>query len=301
MTARARSVPDWLPPLRERLLGLAYRMLGSVSDAEDVVQEALLRWHQADTLSVANPSAWLTTTVTRLAIDQLRSARRRRETYPGPWLPEPWPMNDTPPADQTTALAESLSLAMLLLMESLDPVERAVYLLRAVFAYDYAEIATIVDRSQPNCRQLFHRAEGHLATGRARPLPPLETQRELTQAFLTACATGDLAALSDRLAADVVAWSDGGGRVAAARVPVRGREAVMRYVLGVTRKGLAGARIELRQFNGQWAVAAIHNDTVTNLVFLEWDNGRVTAIRTQRNPDKLARITPAAPAGDWEG
>lgn len=286
-----RSIAELIGQERPRLVGLAYRMVGSVSDAEDIVQEALVRWHEAHEVTIANPAAWLTTAVTRLSIDHLRKERRRREAYPGPWLPEPWQEAAfAPPPDQALALAETLSLALLVLMESLDPVERAVFLLREAFAYDYAEIATVVERNEAHCRQLFHRAQEHLAGGRPRPLPPPEEQARLTQAFLVACSAGDVDQLSSLLAADVVAWSDGGGRVAAALAPVRGREAVTRYVLGVTKKGLAGARPHFTTLNGQLAVVFSEAGRPTNAVFFTWDQGRITAIRTVRNPDKLGHL-----------
>jgi RNA polymerase sigma-70 factor, ECF subfamily len=239
---------------RSLLFSIAYRMLGSVMDAEDCVQEVFLQWHEALTRNpatpVENPKAYLCTLITRRCIDHLRSTQVQREAYVGLWLPEPLIVADP---SEISELAESLSMAFLLLLERLSPLERAVFLLRQVFDYDYAEIATVVGKSAEHCRQLMHRARQHLPVRRsASPMSKEEQQRVFTQ-FLQACRNGDMDGLLRVLSEEVVVHTDGGGRFSAALNPILGPERAARYLLGIQRKflSLLEVRIQPALINGQ--------------------------------------------------
>jgi RNA polymerase sigma-70 factor (ECF subfamily) len=281
------------PPLdeRPRLFALAYRMLGSAADADDILQEAFLRWHQADT-TPDSPAAWLTTVVTRLCLDRLKSAQRRRETYVGPWLPEPLPTPDAeraPDAAERVSVAESVSFAFLLVLERLSPLERAVFLLREVFDVDFAEIATALERSEAACRQLFHRAREHVAAARPRFTPARPAHQALVVAFLTATATGDLDAMKRLLTDDVTMVPDSGGKVSAARKIVSGADRVAKFLAGATRQ-VSGHSFELRWLNGEVALIDRSRAGVvhTVLVFsLAPDESRIARVSSIRNPDKL--------------
>ncbi|MGV3719729.1 MAG: RNA polymerase sigma-70 factor [Actinomycetota bacterium] len=281
--------PDPFEELRSLLFGIAYRMLGSVTEAEDLVQEAYLRWRQVGQDEVRSARAFLTTTVTRLSIDHLRSARVRRETYIGPWLPEPL-VTEGSPAEERTALAESMSLAFLVLLESLNPVERAVFLLRDVFEYDYADVASIVEKSEANCRQILRRAREQIESRRPRFTATREQQSRLTLQFAQACATGDLPGLEALLAREVTAWSDGGGVARAALNPVFGRNKVARYFLGVTRKTPASRTSRLVEVNGQPALLVLVEGRPRSLSMLEIADGLIQGVRVVVNPQKLQRL-----------
>lgn len=272
---------------RARLFGLAYRMLGSAAEAEDVLQEAHVRWESAERSEIESPGAWLTTVVTRLCLDQLKSARARRETYVGPWLPEPVPTADAPlePLD-----LESISFAFLLLLENLSPLERAVFVLKEVFDYSYAEIAGMLGREESACRQLGHRAKEHLRARRPRFAPSREQHEKLLGAFLGAVGQGDLAGLQRLLADDVVARSDGGGRVRAALNPLFGVDHVSRFFMGLARKGLPGFTFGIEEINGWPAVVTYHEGAVFNAMLIETDDEKIHAIHVVANPDKLALL-----------
>lgn len=289
---RGRGVTeDVFEPHRRRMTAVAYGMLGSVVDAEDVVQDAWLRWSTIDHTDVRNPEAFLTTIVTRLAVDELRSARHRRETYVGPWLPEPVVTEpDQDPADVVVE-AEQLSMAMLTALERLNPVERAVLLLRDVFDLDYVEIAEVVEKSPGNCRQIATRARERVGE----PHRSTEADRcqaeDLVAAFVEAAGSGDLDGLVGILAGDVVAWSDGGGRRRAARHPLYGAGRVARFYLNVTRQGLAqGATARIVRANGIPAVRAEVSGEVVSLLTFDVRDGQIVAIRAVLNPDKLTRV-----------
>ena len=275
--------------LRPYLFSLAYRMLGSAADAEDVVQDAFLRWQHAE--DVQHPKAYLAKIVTRLCIDHLQSARVRRETYVGPWLPEPLLTDVSPDAAEEVERAESLSMAFLVMLETLSPVERAGFLLREVFGYEYAEIAEAVGRSEDNCRQIAHRAKQHLEARRPRFTAEKEKQEQLLGAFFEACALGDLEKLTGVLAEDVTLWSDGGGRVRAARRPIQGRDKVGRFVLGILRKGGAELTIQVAEVNGQPGFVAFAGDHPDTVAALDMTDEGISGIRLIVNPDKLAGIT----------
>jgi RNA polymerase sigma-70 factor (ECF subfamily) len=241
-----------LGALRRHGFGVAYRMLGSVSEAEDVAQEALLRLTRQDD-RIDEPAAWMTTVVTRLSINVLKSARARREAYVGPWLPEPLVEDAAPGPDARAELADSLSLALLTLMERLNPVERAAYLLREVFGYDYAEIAGIVDRTEVNTRQLVTRARKHIEASRPRFDADEAARDALLERFLAAAEEGDLEALEELLAEDAVLYADGGGKAIAAQEPLSGGALIARYIAGVTqvRRAFGAFESVLVRVNGQ--------------------------------------------------
>ena len=279
---------------RPRLFGIAYRMLGSVSEAEDLLQEAWLRFQATDHATVRSPEAFLTTIVTRLALDQLKSARMKREVYPGIWLPEPLATPDQQlggdPLDDMLKL-ESVSLAFLHLLESLSPEERAVFLLREVFDYDYGMIARFLQKSEAACRQLFHRAKGHVAAHRPRfPATADEHQRVLGE-FIQAVQSGDLNGLMALMAEDVASYADGGGKATAAMHPIYGRDAVTRFVHGLSRFLTPGYTVEVTPLNG-WpsvVVRAASGELIT-AVALNVVEGKIQALHFIRNPDKLQRV-----------
>ena len=220
---------------RSLLFSIAYRMLGSVADAEEILQEAYLRWREAPEAEVRSPKSYLSAVVTRLSIDRLRSARAWREEYVGPWLPEPLVTEGAEEVADSIELDESLSMAFLVLLESLNPMERAVFLLREVFDYDYGEISRIVERSEDNCRQIARRARQSVAARRPSFEQSPEQKERLTERFVEACMSGDMQGLVGLLCEDVTLWSDGGGKVAAAPYPIHGPERVARFLLGVLR------------------------------------------------------------------
>jgi RNA polymerase sigma-70 factor (ECF subfamily) len=272
---------------REVLAGIAYRMLGSVAEAEDVVQEAWLRWQVTPHEEVRSARAYLSKVVTRLCLDRLKSANARRETYVGPWLPEPV---RTATDDDPLALAESISLAFLVLLESLGPVERAVYLLHEAFDYSHAEVAEIVGRDEVACRQLLHRARKAVMARRPRFAPSKQDHHRMLRAFSAACAGGSPAVLEGMLAEEITSWGDGGGKAMAARRPLRGIDEVTRAWLGFFHKAPADAKAAVEEINGWPAMVIRREGRLTAVVTLETDGERIFAIRSILNPDKLARL-----------
>ncbi|HET9080011.1 MAG TPA: RNA polymerase sigma factor SigJ [Trebonia sp.] len=288
---------------RPLLFSIAYGMTGSVGDAEDLVQDAFLgmtRARQAGTV-IASPKAYLTTAVTRLGISYLNSARVRRETYVGDWLPEPVVVSAGKPGPAEHAeLADSLSMAFLVLLEALTPVERAVFMLREVFGYDYPAVARITGKTEANCRQIFARARQHIAAGQARESAPAPARRaeggELARRFFTAAEGGDLGALLAMLAPDVVFHGDGGGKAQAVGKPLRGRQPVLRLLGGLFRRGkFLGASLRLAWVNGQpGAVTYDAEGRVISVFALDIADGTVRAIRAVVNPDKLGHLGPVS-------
>jgi RNA polymerase sigma-70 factor (TIGR02957 family) len=269
--------------LRPLAFSIAYRMLGTVSEAEDVVQEAFLRLHRTGG-DVEHPKAFVTTVTTRLAIDQLRSARRRRETYVGPWLPEPV-VTDSRPDD------DSVSMALLVTLESLSPVERAVFLLHDVFDYGYDEIAEIVGKSRDNCRQLALRARRHVEARRTRFEPSREQREKLAARFFEAIRDGDLDGLVTMLAEDAVITGDGGGKAAARLTPLHGGAKVARFLLGLARLGERHAyTYAFAELNGHPGMLAFDGDQVVGAMTIDVVDSRIVAIHSQANPDKLGRL-----------
>lgn len=272
---------------RARLFGLAYRLLGSAADAEDVVQDTYVRWAGADQAAIVAPSAWLAKVATNLCLNRLASARARREAYPGTWLPEPVLTADGTlgPMD-IAAQRDFVSLALLVLLERLTPAERAVFVLREAFGYGHRDIAAIVGLSEANCRQLHRRARQRLPDASSRFDPARGQWRNLVDRFLAAAADGDLPGLERLLAADVTAWADGGGKVSVARRPVLGRARVARYLAGITRFG-AGVQMSPAEVNGAPAVLATSAGTLIGVLVLEARGDQVSAVRGVASPDKL--------------
>jgi RNA polymerase sigma-70 factor (TIGR02957 family) len=283
---------------RRLLFSVAYQMLGSVADAEDTVQDAWLRWSAGDRDDVADPRAYLVQVVTRLALDRLDSARARRESYVGPWLPEPLlthPVAAAPaPADPTEAaeLGEQVSLAVLVVLETLSPAERAVFVLREVFGLPVAEAAAALGRSEAAVRQMAHRAREHVQARRPRFDTDRGAQREVTERFLAACAGGDVEALLAALAPDAVLVSDGGGKAKAALRPITGADKVARFAVGIAGQGMAlpGLRIEIADVNGSPAVVAWVDEEPLMTMSLVVADGRIEQVLVVRNPDKLAGL-----------
>lgn len=276
---------------RPMLLGLAYRLLGSLHDAEDVLQEAYLRWLDVDRESVAEPRRYLSRVVTRLALDRLRARQAARETYVGPWLPEPVPTDPSPfgPLD-TVELRETLSTALLLLLERLTPPERAVYVLHTAFALPYAEIAEVLDRSAADCRQLHRRAVARLAEDRPRFTAGPAEQRRLLNAFLAAAQQGDLARLTALVAADATAWSDGGGRARAARNPLHGADRIARFFAGIYGRPGRAVRATPVELNGAPALLITWSTGDRYTLAATAADGRITGLYLVGNPDKLTRV-----------
>ncbi|TDE08967.1 RNA polymerase sigma-70 factor [Jiangella asiatica] len=287
--------------LRPLMFSIAYRMLGSVSEAEDVVQEAFLRMHRSASAAAAapvrSPDAYATTVTTRLAIDALRSARRRREQYVGPWLPEPLLTSDDDPAGQAES-AETLSTAFLVVLETLSPVERAVFLLREVFGYGYDEIAAVVERSEANCRQLLVRAKRRIDERRPRFEPSPERRDALAKRFLAAVRDGEVAALERMLAEDVEFQGDGGGKAAAVRKPITGALQVARFLANLGRQGAQiGAVLEPVTVNGQPGMKVSAPGGVIGVLSLTIVDGHVQGVHNLINPDKLHHL---GPVGDLD-
>ncbi|EPH44728.1 RNA polymerase sigma-70 factor [Streptomyces aurantiacus] len=273
---------------RPLLFTIAYEMLGSAADAEDVLQESYLRWSAVDPDTVEHPRAYLVRVVTRQALNHLRAVRARREEYVGTWLPEP--IRTAPDAGEDVVLAESVSMAMMLVLETLNPSERAVFVLHDVFGYTHGEIADSIGKAEVTVRQIAHRARRHVQARRRRFEPASDAKQEVVQRFLRAAATGEVQGLMDLLAPDVVAISDGGGKVVAARKPVVGADDVARFVLGVLRTtSTTRTRVEPATYNGMPAARFLTDGALDWLVAFEIHDGSITGIYGVRNPDKLHR------------
>ena len=285
-------------PNRRRLLGLAYRMLGSMADAEDAVQDAYVRWHGANRDLVSDPKAFLMTTVTRICLDMLTSARARREEYVGPWLPDPVIDTSAIAPDTQTELAEDLSIALLLTLDRLSPLERAAFLLHDVFDFSFGEVARAVDRSEAACRQLASRARAHVRDARPRgatgapPAGVMDSKHaELVSAFVAATTAGDLHALTQLLASDVRVVTDGGGKVTAALNVIEGADRAARFLVGAARKGWRDDyRLRFGTINGLAGVIIDAPAGPVQTTAFEIEDGVVMAIYVVRNPDKLHHL-----------
>jgi RNA polymerase sigma-70 factor, ECF subfamily len=276
---------------RALLFSVAYGMLGSVMDAEVVVQEAYLRWQRTPKAQVRSPKAYLSAVVTRLCIDHLRSAKARREEYVGPWLPEPLLAEGG--AGEPVVVDEALSMAFLVLLESLTPVERAVFLLREIFDYAYAEISCLVGKSEAKCRQIARRARESVAARRPRFESSPEQEESLTESFLAACVGGDMDDLLALLSGDVTLYSDGGGETRAALNPIRGPEKVARFLAGILDRVPPGFVVRRTRVNGYPGLVGYFGDgSPHSVVTLEVVVRKIRAIRLVVNPEKLASVPP---------
>ena len=281
---------------RSKLFGIAYRMLGTVSDAEDVLQDAWLRYAVADKHDLRSTEAFLATVVTRLCLDRIKSAQAQREVYVGEWLPEPL-MADRPPelndpADHMADL-DSISYAFVVLLQQLSPEERAVFLLREVFDYGYDEIAAFIDKSEDACRQLFSRAKRHIAENRPRIATTPEEHQRVLASFLQAMSTGDLSGLMQLMSADVTMVSDGGGKASAATKPLYGPDHVARFMHGLTRLASNTQIVwssEMALVNGRPALVIREDGRVTTVISFDISDGAIHGIYSMRNPDKLGRV-----------
>jgi RNA polymerase sigma-70 factor, ECF subfamily len=281
---------------RPLLFSIAYRMLGSASDAEDVLQDAWLRYRGVDPSTIRTPKAFATTIVTRLCLDRLKSAQRTREDYVGPWLPEPVLTSEVEGPDTMLQRAESVTLAFLVLLEKLSPEERAVFLLKDIFEYEHAEIADILGTTVDNSRQLLHRAKARLAQGRPRLTGTMKSRRATAERFARAFSSGDGAELTALLAKEVGLWSDGGGKASAARRPLIGRDQVLNFLLGLHRIARASSvtrdvSLRIEDVNSEPALVVRVGPRLESIfVFSIDDDDTVSGIRVVRNPDKLAHI-----------
>src|SRR5947199_3383974 len=279
---------------RSYLFAIAYRMLGSAMDAEDMVQETYLRYQGTPLDTIRSPRAFLTTIITRLCVDQLQLARRKREVYVGPWLPEPIltaPTSESSDPQERVDTEESISLAFLMLLEQLQPFERAVFLLREVFEYEFAEIATMLGKSEAACRRSFSRARKHLSDHRPRFPPSPQAHRQLLSGYFQAAQNGEMTALMDLLAEEVTLWADGGGKTKRAALrPISGRDAVARFSLGTVRFLPEDYRVEMAEVNGQAAVIIRTGGRALLVLTIEVEAEHIQTIRLIANPEKLARI-----------
>jgi len=291
----ADTVTDVFEEHRPVLMGVAYRMLGRVADAEDVVQEAWLRWSGADRTDVREPRGYLVRVTTRLAIDRLRQVKARGETYVGPWLPEPYVTDladAVPDAAERAVLADTVSLAVMVVLESLSPLERAVFVLREAFAYPFAEIAAMLDRAEPAVRQLAGRARRHVDERRPRYEVDPAQRRDLTERFLVAAEQGDLAGLMELLAPDVSLVADSGGLARAPRRILESADHVGRFVIGTAGKGLADASIRFLEINGGFALLVLDGGKPDAVIQIDVADGRIQHVYIIRNPDKVRSLVP---------
>ncbi|MBA3702415.1 MAG: RNA polymerase sigma-70 factor [Rubrobacteraceae bacterium] len=287
---------------RPLLFSIAYRMTGSVMEAEDAVQEAYLRWQQASEDEVRSPSSYLSTVVTRLCIDRLRSARVRREQYVGPWLPEPVLGEQAREIESKADLEDTLSMSFLVLLESLTPVERAVFLLREVFGYEYAEIASLVGKSEANCRQISRRARQSVAARRPRFESSPKQEERLMEGFLQASLEGDMEALLALLSEDVILYSDGGGKTRAALRPIYGADKVARFLTGILSNIPPDFAVRQTRINGRPGLVGYFGDgSPQSVVSIEVAEGSIMAIRLVVNPEKLGSVPPLEHAEREEG
>ena len=291
LVTRAADGIDPFEQSRPRLLGIAYRMVGTMADADDIVQEAWVRWNAADHASIRRPEAWLTTVTARIAIDCVRASGRRREEYLGPWLPDPLVADQGPEA--TAELADSLAIGFLRVLDTLDAVERAVFLLVDVFGVAYADVALGVGKSEVACRQIASRARRRLHGASSRR--PVGEERRMVDELISAVARGDLAAVLERLAPDVVLVTDGGATRPAARRPLVGADRVANFLVTFARRSYSRARVVPTVINGDPGIITYLSDRIDFVAAFEIADGAIAAIWLVRNPDKLDHvITPIA-------
>lgn len=274
---------------RPRLFQLAYGMLGRVASAEDAVQEAFLRWQKLDVEKIRSEQSYLSTIVSRICLDEIKSARNRREQYVGPDLPEPLLESNNEPPERQVELADSLSMALLVVLQQLTPLQRAVFLLREAFDYDYASIADITGKSESYCRKIAQRARERVEENRPRFEPSKEEQHRLVESFMEAALNGDVAALESMLADDATLYSDGGGKVAAARKPVAGGSTIAKFLIGI-QKGISKVHVELRDVNGEPGGVAYVDEQLQSVLSFLIEDGKIQNIYVVVNPEKLEHL-----------
>lgn len=279
---------------RPLMFSIAYRMLGTISDAEDMLQEAYLRWRNVNHADVKSPKSFLAATVTRLCMDHLRSARVRREQYVGPWLPEPLLEGPGHAAGDDASLAESLSMAFLMMLEQLSPTERAVFLLHDIFGFEFAEVSRMIGKTAANCRQLGSRARQHLVESGPRFEHDPKKAEQLAEEFLAACRSGDTGRLIGLLAEDATLYSDGGGKVPAAQRPIQGADPVARFLIGVTKKAPPDLQVEAALVNGQPGLVIYQQGVPIRVFSLEYMCRKLRTICVVGNPDKLQHLAGGA-------
>lgn len=277
---------------RPHLIGVAYRMLGALTEAEDAVQETFLRWHRADRDEISNPKGWLTTVLCRLCIDELRAARVRREAYTGQWLPEPVATDDDGPF-ALLEKADNISMAFMLILERLAPEERAAFLLREAFDYDYTEVGAILDKSEVACRQLVSRARNRLRKERPRFSTNKTDYERLATTFRMAAETLDMSGLLELFADDISLWSDGGGHAKAALNVINGKDKVARFFIGIANKMPADLRGEQKMLNGFPGYVLYQGDKAFMSASFDIADGKVISIQIVTNPEKLGAVTPS--------
>lgn len=293
MTSPGGEHAERFTVLRPLLFTIAYEILGSATEADDVLQDSYLRWADIDLATVRDTKSYLARLVTRQALNALRAGARRREEYVGPWLPEPLLLDDQDPLADVV-LAESVSMAMLVLLETLSPDERAVFVLREVFGFEYPEIADAVGKPAPTVRQVAHRAREHIRARRKRfAVPDPHRNAQIAAQFLATAASGDVQGLMGMLAPDATWWADSGGKVSAARKPVFGADRVARAVAGLMRRGVTALRVEMVTCNGAPAVVFYLDEHLEGVVTIEIADDKITNFYVTRNPDKLAALATA--------
>lgn len=281
--------------LRPRLQAIAYRMLGTRAEAEEVVQDSWLRWREADPAQLGSAEAWLVSVATRLAIDRLRHARVEREHYIGVWLPEPQVDASPPTPEQVVERADELSFALLAVLERLAPEARAAWLLREVFEVDYAELVQTLGKSEAACRQIVHRAKEQLRDARPRHAVPAQAQQRLLRSFAQAASQGDFVALKALLAEDAQLVGDGGGKVPSFGVPLEGGPRIAQLYLAACLRHPGAVHVEPAWVNGQWGLLRFIDGALESVQAVETDGHRILRIHAQRNPDKLARVVTTLP------
>jgi RNA polymerase sigma-70 factor (TIGR02957 family) len=283
---------------RRKLQGIAYRMLGSLPDAEEVVQDAWLRWSEVkDPGSLESPQAWLVTATSRLALDRLRAAKVRREHYPGLWLPQPVLSNSPPTPEELLERADDISVAFLVLLEKLAPEARAAYLMREVFEADYPQVAQVIGKSEATCRQLVHRAKEQLRDGQPRCRVSPDVHHQLLSRFAMAATQGDFASLKSLLDEDAELIGDGGGKVTSFAQPMRGGQRIAQLFYAAHLRFGTRLQMQLAMINGQWGLLRFMNGQLESAQSLQFDGQRIVRIHVQRNPDKLVQVMAALGAG----
>ena len=286
------SDPSAFEEHRSYLIGLAYRMVGTLSEAEDIVQDAYLRWHRTDQETIEDPRAWLTTTTSRLCLDHLKSARRQREIYIGPWLPEPLVTDTSSSPLGVIETAEHISMAFLTTLEKLTPEERATFLLHDVFDYSFDEIANILGKTTVSCRKSASRARSHLKDGKPRFAADTEEHLATAQKFQELLLEADLSGLIQLFKDDIEVWTDGGGKAMAALNIVRGGDKAARFFLGLARKSPSISNLELRMINGLPGFIAYEDDRLSFVASIHVTDARIQAVHVVRNPDKFGGVQP---------